>query len=230
MRTIARNRWLGGAVVALLTLAGCNQDLRNWLQAEIDRIWSDPVRKAQFEDEAERELRAGIERELVGREFEVTGPNPYLHSLKDVRVNLGTTPPQMQIPGQVQFFQTATNYVFIFDWVLEWRRPNGATVVLPLDLRSHAWYLFNGYPDHDVEIRDIYVRGEGQATVVIPTNGTQGTASVVPRAGEIRVTAKAEGWFWTIDVSREIESQLNEVFVRDVVGTTIERTFNATYP
>ena len=99
----------------------------------------------------------------------------------------------------------------------------GADSPLVLD---HAWVVVApGAPER--------VKLEQAGFIIAPAvnrHDGQGTASVTLSGGEVRLTAKAEGWFWTIDVSQEIESQMNEVFVRDIVGTTIERTFNATYP
>jgi hypothetical protein len=227
-RTTSRlGRSLAAALAALLI--GCNaQDLiRGLIQVQLDRIWSDPARKAEAEAYAEAKIKAAVDSKLGGKEFEVPGPNPYLHHVKSVNVDLGDVAPTIAIPGAVTQSQTNTNYYVSFPWEATWAKGNGAKLDMGLDMRSHSFFLGYGYPDHDVHVRDIVAWAKGTAFAVVPKSGAQGTATITLGGSSIDLKAEAEGWFWSVNVSAEIKKQLNDNVLRQLVGQSIKQTFNA---
>lgn len=208
-------------------LAGCNELIRSRLQAELDKFWSDPAKNAQAEADATKKLRAELEKNLVGKELEVPGPNPYVHSIKSLSLDLGTKSPVIAIPGTPTVTTTATSYYLNFEWKADWAKGNGARVDMGLDLRSHSIFLFNGYPDHDVHLRDLDAHAEGTALVIIPKTLGQSTASITVTKATLDLHADAAGWFWTVDVSKEVKKQINDNVVRDLIKKAISVTFNA---
>ncbi|MBI4618292.1 MAG: hypothetical protein HY720_32140 [Planctomycetes bacterium] len=213
-------------VAVPFVVLGCNETIRSMLQSKINEIWLNPARNAQVEQEFETKLDQALESELGGQELEVPGPNPYVHHVYDCNVELGTSAPQVSIPGTAQFWQTSTNYYLSFSWAVNWAAPNGAAIDFTLDLRPVAWYI-PGYPDHTIHIRNISASGSGSAFVVIPKNGSQGVASVSVGSATVNLTAQAEGWFWTFDVSSMVRSKVNDLLVRQAVGKSISLAFNA---
>lgn len=216
--------------VILAGVVGCNELVRAKLQGEIDKLWTDPARKSKTEDDLEKKLKEEVDDALGGKEFEVPGPNPYLHHVKKVRVNLGTKSPLLSIPGEVTVSQTETHYYVNFEWGANWKNDNGAKVDLELDLRSHKWYLFNEFPDHTVKLSKIGAVGAGSAVVVVPKRGGQAVASLTVKSASVDLKADAKGWFWTINVSKQIKGQLNDELLRKFVGKSIEYAFNANIP
>ncbi|MGE0708466.1 MAG: hypothetical protein AB7N76_19330 [Planctomycetota bacterium] len=216
--------------VVLTALVGCNELVRSKLQGEIDKLWTTPTRKAKVEDDLEQKLEEQVDATLGGKEFEVPGPNPYLHHVKTVRVNLGSKSPELSIPGKVTFTQTDTHYYLTFEWGADWKNDNGAKVDLELDLRSHKWYLFNEFPDHTVKLSKISAQGGGTAVVAAPKAGGKAVASITLKNANLDLEAEAKGWFWTIDVSKQIKGQLNDELLRKFVGKSIEYAFDANIP
>lgn len=221
------SRSLAAAVVALLV--GCNlPDLvRGLIQARLGAFWTDPARRAEAEAFAEAKIKAAVDSKLGGKEFEVPGPNPYLHHVKSVNVDLGDVAPTIAIPGPVTQSSTDANYFVSFPWEATWARGNGATLTMGLDMRSHSFFLAYGYPDHDVKVKDIVAWAKGTAFAVIPKSGAQGTATITLGGSSIDLAAEAEGWFWSVNVSGEIKKQLNDNVLRDLVGRSIKQAFNA---
>jgi hypothetical protein len=218
-----------GLVAGALALAavGCNELVRSMIQTKLDQFWTDPAKKASTEATAATKLDQAIEQKLAGQEFEVPGPNPYLHDVEGVKVDLGTRSPAISIPGTVTSTQTDTAYYLTFDWEADWPKGNEAKVDMHLDLRSHSFFLAYEYPDHDLHLRDIDAWAKGKAMVVIPKNGGKATATITLSGATLDLTAKAEGWFWTIDVSKQIKGQLNDKLLRDLVGKAIDVAFAA---
>lgn len=84
-----------------------------------------------------------------------------------------------------------------------------------------------GYPDHDVHVRDVDAWVKGTALVVLPKAGGKGTATITVQQATIDLTAGAEGWFWTVNISGEVKKQIDSSLVRDVVGKAIKLAFDA---
>lgn len=214
-------------VAAPLALVACSALVSGRVQGEIDRYWFDPATNGQAEDDAERELKTRLDAQLTGQEFEVPGPNPYLHHIKGVRVELGKKSPQFRIPGQVTVTQTATHYYLRFDWEADWPRDNGAEIDVACDMRSHSFFLAYGYPDHTVELRRIQATSAGSALVVLPKAGGGATASVTLGSATVDLAAGAEGWFWTVDVSGQVRGQVRDAVLRDLIGKSVSKAFQA---
>ena len=121
-------------LITLVLLVGCNEQIRSKLQSEVDRIWSSPTRKAEAEALITRKVRAELDKSLVGESFEVPGPNPYLHHIKSMRLSLGRKAPVIAIPGKPEFSQTKTHYYLSFAWKADWKKGNGASIDMPLDM------------------------------------------------------------------------------------------------
>jgi hypothetical protein len=216
------------AVVAVL--CGCDLAALAQLkiQSTLDAMWSDPAKKAKTETDADAKLKKSLDAQLDGKEFEVPGPNPYVHHVKSVSVDLGHESPKITVTGQVTVTQTSTSYIVSFPWSLAWAKGNGAKIDIPLDLRSHAWYLFYGYPDHTIQIHDIVANGDGTALAVIPLSVATGTlpksvtSSVTFAHANIDLKAGAHGWFWTIDVTKIVKSQIQDKLVHDILGKSLQ--------
>ncbi len=216
-------------VVAGLILgaaAGCAELVRGMIQQELDAYWTDPAKRAAAEDRAERGLRAGLDADLVGKELEVTGPNPYVHSVDWVTVGIGDDSIRVGIPGVVNFSQTDTHYYLRFDWDSRWERGNDARVDMRLDLRTHSFWTAYEYPDHTVRIRDVFATADGGAVVVIPKGTRRATSSLTVRSADVDLRAEAEGWFWTLNISQDVEERVNDQIVRQLVGKAFELAFD----
>jgi hypothetical protein len=228
-----------GLVACALVAVLCGCDIAAYvqqrLQTSVDKLWSDPAKKAQTETEADTKLKASLDKQLDGKEFEVPGPNPYVHNVKSVSVDLGTKSPKIAITAQPTITQTGTNYYVTFPFSVDWAKGNGAKIDIPLDLRSHHWYLFGGYPDHTVHITDISANGDGTALAIIPasvvTAATAGklpssvTSSVTLAHANVDLHAGAQGWFWTVDVTKQVKGQIQDKLVHDIVGKAINLSF-----
>ena len=221
--------WSLAAAVTLATL-GCNELIQSKLQTEVDRIWSSPSKKVAAEEKLETLIKAKVDEELKGTYFEVPGPNPYLHHVKSMNVGIGDFGPEVTIPGTPKFWATSTHYYLEFEWAATWKRGNQAKLDMGLDLRTRKWWLANEYPDHTVKIRDIYATGNGKALVVAPKSGGVANASFTITAASIDLDADAKGWFWTVDISKQIKGQVNDQLLRQLVGKSFERAFNADVP
>src|SRR5690606_11431025 len=130
-RPVRTNGWgrRAAPVVAGLILGAAPGGLgmvRGMIQEQLDGYWRDPAKRAAAEDRAEKELRAGLDRDLVGKELEVSGPNPYVHHIAWLTVDIGDDPIGVGIPGSVSFSQTDTHYYLRFDWDSRWERGNDA--------------------------------------------------------------------------------------------------------
>lgn len=225
--TRRRRGALGLAGVAVAALAGCNELIRTRLQQELDRFWTEPARKAQAEDDIEREVERSLEASLVGESFEVPGPNPYLHGVKKVTCRLGTRAPVLAVPGTVSVTQTSTRYYLSFAWEADWARGNGASLDVGLDLRTHSLLTFYEYPDHTLVVRNIDAWAKGTAMVVIPKDGSKATASITLGGATIDLDAEAEGWFWSVDVSSEVKGAIRDEVLRELIGDSIDLAFAA---
>jgi hypothetical protein len=216
------------AIAACLLLAACAQTdfIRGLIQGQLDKLWSDPARKSETEAKAETKLKAALDANLAGKEFEITGPNPYVHHIKWVNVDLGDRGPVIAVPSATSW-ETDTSWYVQFPFEADWNRGNAAKVDAGLDLRTHSFWTAYEYPDHDVHIRDIDAFLKGTALVVIPKSGAQGTATITVQQATIDLTAQAEGWFWTVNISSEIKKQVDASVVRDVVGKAIKLAFDA---
>lgn len=216
------------AIGASLLLVACAQAdfVRGLIQGQLDRIWSDPARKSETEATAETKLKAALDANLAGQELEITGPNPYVHHIKWVNVDLGDEAPVIAVPSATSW-QTDANYYVQFPFEADWNRGNAAKVDFGLDLRTHSFWTAYEYPDHDVHVRDVDAWVKGTALVVIPKSGGKGTATITVEKATIDLTAKAEGWFWTVNISKEVKKQIDSSVVRDVVGKAIKLAFDA---
>lgn len=223
---------LRGALAATLCalLVACNgqEGLRRLLQTHLDWLWTDPARKAETEAMAETKLKAALESQLRGKEFEVTGPNPYLHHIKSVNVDLGQRGPVIAIPAAPTMVETSSNVYVNFPWEATWSRGNGAKIDVGLDLRTHTILTAYEYPDHTVRVRNIDAWARGSAAVVVPRSGATPTATITLGASTIDLTAEAEGWFWSVDVSGVIKQQVNDKVLRELVGKAIRTAVSAT--
>lgn len=216
-------------VVAGLILgvgAGCAPLVRGLIQQQLNAYWRDPAKRAVAEDRAEQELRAGLDEDLVGAELEVTGPNPYVHHIAWLTVDIGQDPIRVGIPGSVQYTQTDTHYYLRFDWDSRWEQGNGARVDMRLDLRTHSFWTAYEYPDHTVRIRDVRATADGGAVVVIPKKSQRATSSLTVRGAHVDLRADAEGWFWTVNISKDIKKRVNDQVVRRLVGKAFELAFD----
>ena len=225
-RTLPRVRWAAAACLALVACAPADF-VRGIIQLQLDKLWSDPARKSETEAKAETKLKAALDANLAGRSFEVTGPNPYVHHIKWVNVDLGDRGPVVAVPSATAW-ETDTNRYVQFAFEADWNRGNAAKVDLGLDMRTHSFWTAYEYPDHDVRIRDIDAFVKGTALVVIPKSGAQGTATITVSQATIDLSAQAEGWFWSVNISSEIKKQVDASMVRDVVGKAIKLAFDAT--
>jgi hypothetical protein len=217
-------------LIALVVLVGCNEQIRGKLQAEVDRIWSSPARKAETEALITRTVKVELDKNLVGESFEVPGPNPYLHRIKSLSLSLGTKAPVIVIPGKPEFSQSKTHYYLAFSWRAEWKKGNRASLRMPLDMRTHKWWLANEYPDHTVKIRDIVATAEGEAIVVLPKKSKRATATLTVEKSSMDLRADAEGWFWTVNISKQIKKQIEKKVLRTLVGKSVEKAFNVDIP
>jgi hypothetical protein len=225
-KTIARALLAGSLAFGL---AACSQTglVKLLIQIQIDKYWNDPAKKAEAEGQAETKLKQAIDSQLGGTEFEVPGPNPYLHHVKWATVELGDASPKIDIVGDVTGTKTSTNQYVNFEWTADWAKGNGAAVDVGLDMRSHSFFLGYEYPDHDLHIRNISANAKGKAAVVIPNAGGQSVASITLTGGSIALDATAEGWFWTVNISNQIKPQVNDKLLRDLIGKSIKLAFNA---
>lgn len=230
MKTITKRTYvLTGLVLASLT-AGCSELVRSRLQSEIDTIWSNPTRKAAAESTVRTKLKAELDEALVGESFEVPGPNPYLHHIKSFSVRVGDFGPKIKVPTEPRFWQTSSHYYLAFDWRADWTKWNRAKIDMGLDLRTHKWWMANEYPDHTVKIRDITAGGHGTALVMMAKSGGKAVASFTVQGAHVDLDADAKGWFWTIDISKQIKGKINDQLLRQLVGKAIEYGFNADIP
>ena len=55
-------------------------------------------------------------------------------------------------------------------------------------------------------------------------------ASLTVKKASIDLDADAEGWFWSVDISKDIKSKLNAQLLRQLVGKAIEYGFKAEIP
>lgn len=226
-RTTPRLLCAAGASLLLIACTVPPDFVRGLIQGQLDRFWTDPARKSETEATAETKLKAALDANLAGQEFEVTGPNPYVHHVKWVNVDIGERGPVIAVPAAVTSWETDTNYYLQFPFEADWNRGNGAKVDVGLDLRTHSIWTAYGYPDHDVHVRDIDAWAKGTALVAIPKAGGKGTATITIQQTTIDLRAEAEGWFWTVNVSSDIKKQVDRGLVRDVVGKAIKLAFDA---
>src|SRR5690606_30100226 len=132
------------------------------------------------------------------------------------------------VPGTVNFSQTETHYYLRFDWDSRWERGNGAKVDMRLDLRTHSFWTAYEYPDHTVRIRAQLAPASGGAVMVIPQANQRATSSLTVRTAKVALRAEAEGWFWTVNISKDIKKRVNDRVVRRLVGKAFERAFDKT--
>lgn len=126
--------------------------------------------------------------------------------------------------------QTATQVYVKFPWKAVWARGNQARLDIDLDLRTHSFWLGYEYPDHTARVKDISVTASGNATVVAPKGGGKATATVKIASADVDLDAVAEGWFWAVDITSKVKSQVRDRMFKSVIGKSIERTFNAPRP
>jgi hypothetical protein len=226
-RTRTLRRVLIAAGASLLLVACAQADLvRGLIQLQLDRIWNDPARKAETEATAEAKAKAALDANLVGKSFEVTGPNPYVHHIKRLNIDLGDRGPVIAVPTATAWATSTHNYIE-FPFEADWSKGNGAKMDLGLDLRTHSFWTAYEYPDHDVRVRDISAFAKGKALVVLPKAGGQGTATITVERTNVDLRAEAEGWFWTVNVSSDIKKEVDKGLVRDVIGKAIKLAFDA---
>src|SRR5690606_39167899 len=109
-----------------------------------------------------------------------------------------------------------------------WERGNDAKVDMRLDLRTHSFWTAYEYPDHTVRIRDVRATAAGGAVVVIPKGTQRATTSLTVRDANVDLRAEAEGWFWTVNISKDIKKRVNDQVVRRLVGKAFELAFDKT--
>ncbi len=217
-------------VSVCLSLSSCASQIQGMVQAELNKYWSQPAKKAAFQSQAKTQLHAALKGYLVGQEFDIKGPNPYVKRIKQTVVNVGTVAPDFEVLGNVQLTQTGNFHYGLFDWQAHWEPGNGARLVIKLELKSHAWYLFKEYPDHKVTVKNIDAVLTGSAVVMVPASLDHADVTVTVDSAAIDLRAEAKGWFWTINISNQIKSKVRDLVLREVIGKAIERGFDAALP
>ncbi len=174
------------AVAAVPFLAaGCVDSflVQRLIQAQIDPVWTNPSLNAQIESRLESDLAATLDRSLLGREIEVTGPNPLIEDVRNVDVELGSRAPALTV-SNVRCWTTSLNQYMLFDWSIAWPSGNGASLRFYLQLAIDTWLGRCDwcYPDLDVTIQDLSATASGTVLVVKPSgNGLASDPTVLTR-------------------------------------------------
>lgn len=217
-------RW---SLLLLGMLAGCGEPtIEVLVQRRIGETWYNANAKAAFENDAEAAMLPMLRQQLNGRQvYTVDGwlfsYDVYVYDVDWVDVNVGTRPPVLTVLADPPAQWTSDgSYDYInFDFTLDWAAGNGATVSFYMDLRP--WF-----PDHTVTIYDIAAWGWGNAVARIPKNPAEAPqVTVTLFDARVNLSARAEGWFWTVDVSNRVRGMVNEILVRRLLGRMIVTSF-----
>ena len=220
-----RRLLLGGFLLSLsMTLVACDPAIYQALgEYHIQAIWTQPVKKATVEKKLETKLEAALDQHLKGKVFEVPGPNIYVKYIKYEDVKLGSKAPQLSVPAVDNFATSTYDYHKIY-WQVDWNEGNGAKVKFKLILDSTHWWIAEwAVPDHWVKVSNLDVHGSGYAMVALPKGSSSlpTLVNVFVNSANIDLTATAEGWFWSFDISSMVKNQLKTSLLQNIVGKAI---------
>lgn len=213
---------------SLLTFAACSLSsceleptVEGGLQTAVSEIWSIGWVKEQMESKSEQALLPGLKNLLVGKKFlESWTGDVTIHNVKWVDVKLGNTPMTFDVTG-ITWWETPTHYYLNVGWAILWPQPNNAEIKFKLDLR--AWH---GFPDHTIRLYKLDTTAAGNTLVTIPKSlAGQGSVSVSITSFAMDLKSSAEGWFWTVDLTKKAKKLLSEKLVGYLVGWTFEKAF-----
>lgn len=209
-------------LVALVALGGCDYDaaLETVINTHFTNQWTNATSKAALEDRAERNLLPRLRERLNGvsmlrQDYGLGTYEVYVHDVDWVAVDLGGTPPRIDVRNATVWSTELFDYVR-FDWEFSWARGNRAEIRFRMDMRP--WF-----PDYTIRIYDIHGRARGWAQAAYPKRqGFTGWATAW--CGEIDVTARtaAEFWYFTAD-GAQVTRSVADSFVFDAAESQIRK-------
>lgn len=208
-----------------LSLTGCSADLSAVANYAVLKVWTTPALKLAVEGTAEAAIKSIIKGSVVGKELEVPGPNCLVEGVEWVELDLGATPPTLKVWGETVTWETSTHYYIQSNWHVVWPKGTKTKLDFRLALTGASWWM-PGYPDHTFHVRDIDMSAGGQFLVQISkTSPYEVKLSRVLRYANTNMKCSAEGWFWTIDVTKMFKEMTQKVFLDKIVGKSIENIF-----
>lgn len=231
-----------------VALVGCEDwfrvYLQDQLQSEIQALWA-PARKADIEQKAETQLARVLDEHLEDATFDVTISWRYwipfwgwqtasvsvpvvCFNVDGEDVRLGDRAPTATLPT-LEYSSTANYHYLRLTWTLDWAAGNGARV----DFNAEFDYDTPGWvpdwavpewlaPDHSVTIDNFRGSARGRAYVYAPkVAGVDAYVYVYVDEANLNADAEAEGWFWSVDVSGPVDSALDTILTKKIVGKAI---------
>lgn len=205
------------------------------VQKEIEAVWTNPSKNAAAEQEMEAFLHATLSANLDGVVLPLPSPFglPYVDGIEGVNVELGTKSPKLTIPGQIEITEFPSSRLVAFPWAMTWSTPNGGVVEFDVDIDHPIPWIFPAFfppdLDHHVRLHTMSAQATGTLLAIVPKNGGPSTVFLSVKTASIGVSAQAEGWFWTIDVSSAVRKQINAHLLDSVVKKTFQFSIDQTF-